>query len=784
MDTRMFDIYVSKAVQLARQMKHEYITAEHLLYVICEDKKFIRAFEECGGNINTLKESLKQHFRKHVSLILNEEFGPEFSIVCKNALNKATEFAKDAGSNKVDTVHILYGISQIHECYACYYIAIQADFDEVLNKMLVYTREEEGGDIPYDDFYEIPTHHLEFPGFGIVISEMIPNIEQIPPYEHIGNGKRHPKKTGNKPWMKYVVNLNEAVKGIKEPLIGREDIIERTMQILCRKYKSNVIYLGDPGVGKTAIVNGLAKMINNGRVPEQLKSATIYSIDIGALVAGTKFRGDFEERLENVIKGLKEIKNPIVYIDEIHTVVGAGGGSDGSLDASNMLKKVLTEGKIKFIGSTTYEEYRKYIEKDKALSRRFKTIDIKEPSIDETIQILKGIKKHYEEYHGVKYTANAIKSAVELSAKYITERFLPDKAIDLLDEAGAYIALKKKDNKTVTVDENTIEEVLSKTCNIPKQTIGANEAKAVCSLEDEMKKEVYGQEEAINEIVRCIKTARAGLNEDNKPVANMLFVGPTGTGKTEVAKVLADKLGIKLIRFDMSEYQEEHTVAKLIGSPAGYVGYDDGGLLTEVIRKNPHCVLLLDEIEKAHPDIYNTLLQVMDNATLTDNKGRKADFRNVIIIMTSNAGAREMGKKTIGFNSSIINDSAMDAEVKRVFSPEFRNRLTKIIKFNPINDEMALMIAEKQFRKLKEKIEAKGVSLRVTKRCYKAIADKGISIETGAREIQRIIDSEVKPLFVDKILLGELSEGTECKLDYINDKFKISVKKQLEKAHH
>lgn len=763
---------VKESIKLAKKLRNEYVTNEHMLYAMTFEDEFQNAFEECGGSIRVLRDSINEYFSTHLDKVYYDGY-PKLSEVAKETVRLATEYAEMEGSKSVGVRHLLLGISQSDESYACYYIALQnIDYEEVLYYLKSYTV---GNKIEKGIIEDIGSgQRIEIPGtgFGIVFSEF--NPQQM--NNKITGRQSSNKEDKDETWRKLLTNLNEAVKEIHEPLVGREDIIERTLQILCRKYKSNAIHLGDPGVGKTAITMGIAKMLNEGNVPEQLKGSTIFSLDMGGLVAGTQFRGEFESRLESIIKGVKTVEKPIIYIDEIHTMVGAGAGSEGSLDASNILKKSLTEGKIKFIGATTYEEYKKNFEKDKALNRRFKSIDVRETSEEETVEILHGIKKYYEDYHTVTYTDEAITSAVKLSAKYITERYLPDKAIDLLDEAGAAIALSRNNSDIIVIDKHKIEEVLSKTCNIPKQTVESNEVKKLAVLEDDMKSEVFGQDTAIKELARCIKTARAGLNDDNKPVASMLFVGPTGTGKTEVARTLAEKTGVKLIRLDMSEYQEKHTVAKMIGSPAGYVGYEDGGQLTELIRKNPHCVLLLDEIEKAHPDIFNALLQIMDNATLTDNQGRKADFRNVVIIMTSNAGARDIGKRGIGFGAEDTGTESMDAELKRVFAPEFRNRITKVIKFNEVSPEMALMIAEKQFKKLKEKVEAKGIKLTVTKRCYKAIADKGTSIETGAREIQRIIDNEVKPLLVDELLFGDLKEGTKCRLDHLKDGFKIYIK--------
>ena len=568
------------------------------------------------------------------------------------------------------------------------------------------------------------------------------------------------------------VNLNEQVKGENsDPLIGREEILERTIQILCRRTKNNPIHVGEPGVGKTAITLGLARLINSGNVPEKLKNAEIFSLDIGAALAGTKYRGDFEERIKKVLNEIELHENPIVYIDEIHNIVGAGAIDGGALDTSNLLKPYLVGGKVKFIGATTFDEYKKYFEKDKALSRRFQTIEVKETSIEETIKIINGLKSNYESYHNVKYTNNAIKIAVELSSKYINDRFLPDKAIDIIDEAGAYASMNRSDLNEVLIDEKVIEDVISRICHIPKNTVEKDEVSSLKDLEKNLEGNIFGQDKAIHEVVRCIKISRAGLNNENKPISSLLFVGPTGVGKTEVAKTLANSLGVKLIRFDMSEYAEKHAAAKLIGAPPGYVGYEEGGLLTDTIRKNPYCVLLLDEVEKAHPDILNVLLQVMDYATLSDNQGRKADFRNVILIMTSNAGAKDIGKSVIGFGERVIQGEAIMEEVKKFFTPEFRNRLDKIVVFNHLNKEMALNIARRELNKFNEQLLKKNVKITFDEECVKFIAKNGTSQEYGAREIIRIINQEIKPMLVDEILFGKLSNGGEIAVTNVDGKF-------------
>lgn len=568
--------------------------------------------------------------------------------------------------------------------------------------------------------------------------------------------------------LQYAVCINDEVKN-SCPLIGREAELERTMQVLCRRQKNNPLHVGEPGVGKTAITYGLAARINEGRVPEKLKNARIYGIDLGSMLAGTQFRGDFEKRLKAVMEELKEEENPILYIDEIHNLVGAGAVNGGSMDASNLLKPYLTDGKLKFIGATTYEEYKKYFSKDKSLVRRFQNIDIKEPTVEETVEILNGLKPYYEKFHHVRYQKGTMEHAASLSEQYINERYLPDKAIDLIDEAGAYLELHPKNKKIQVVDKKLVEEVLAKICRIPKQTVETEERQKLARLERELKGRVFGQEAAVDQLTNAIKLSKAGLSEENKPVGSLLFVGPTGVGKTELAKSVAEVLGIRLVRFDMSEYAEKHTVAKLIGSPAGYVGYEEGGLLTEAIRKNPHCVLLLDEIEKAHSDIYNILLQIMDYATLTDNQGRKADFRSVILIMTSNAGAEKADRASIGFGGRQLNEEGITDEVKRVFRPEFRNRLDRIIIFRPLDAAMADRIVGKEFGNLARKAAEKNVELTLSRACRKYLAAKGVSREYGAREIKRIIGQEIKPLLVDEMLFGRLKKGGSCEVDYDGD---------------
>ncbi|MDS0524175.1 ATP-dependent Clp protease ATP-binding subunit ClpA [Clostridium sp. SHJSY1] len=723
---------LGKMIRFAKDKNHEYITPEHFLYTITFNNSFEQSFKNCNGDINKLRSDLESYLEENIDKILDGD--PIVSSGLNEVLSYGSLQAASSGKEEIELTHILAGIMNLKESFAVFYISSQGiEWTNLLYEMC-----------------EIDDTHKE-------------EIE-----------KTELSEEQNLSWKQYITCLNDRVEETN-PLIGRSKELERTMQILCRRYKNNPIHIGEAGVGKTAITNGLVKLINEGKVPEKLKNSKVFSIDLGTMLAGTQYRGDFEKRFKMIMDGVAKEDKPIIYIDEIHNIVGAGSIGGGSFDASNMLKPYLTEGKIRFIGATTYEEYNKHFASSKSLTRRFQNIDVKEPSIEESIEILNGLKKYYEDYHNVKYGKGTIEHAVTLSDKYINERYLPDKAIDLIDEAGAYRVMNPLNKKIQTVDKKLIEEVLSKICNIPKQTVEGDEVKKLGSLEKKLKSQVFGQDDAIEKVVNAVKLSRAGLNDDNKPVASLLFVGPTGVGKTEIAKELAKTLDIELIRFDMSEYVEKHTVAKLIGAPAGYVGYEEGGLLTDAVRKNPHSVLLLDEIEKAHGDIFNILLQVMDYATLTDNKGRKTDFRNVILIMTSNAGASKLNKSLIGFGERHINTDVINDEVKRTFTPEFRNRLTKGVIFNGLNKSMAIKIVEKQFKILSEKLKNKGIELSLSKACSDFIEEKGTSEEYGAREINRVIDTEIKPLLVDEMLFGKLKKGGKCRVNCINKKVIIEI---------
>lgn len=746
------------AYDMAKANGDELLTPEHVLYKALDYEEFTQVLENCDCNTEELKENLKWYIDEYVSKVEGIETQQSFAM--QQVIIRAANQAIASGHESISIEHIMAAIYDLEESYAAYYLKEQGLEKGTLLFNLCHGSSEELVDLNEEESSEDSTWEEE--------SYLEEEYHEENEYED------RRKLKSSSVLEKYTLNLTKLAreKG-DEPLIGREDILERTVQILCRKTKNNPIHVGEPGVGKTAIILGLAKLINEERVPNKLQGAEIFSLDIGSMLAGTKYRGDFEERIKKVLNEIKNHQNPIVYIDEIHNIVGAGSLGSGSLDASNLLKPYLLEGKIKFIGATTFEEYKKYFEKDKALIRRFQTIQVKEPTVEETIEILKGLKEHYESYHRVKFTEEAINAAVNLSHKYINDRFLPDKALDIIDEAGALSSIEHKEEVPV-IDENIIERTIAKVCNIPQETVEGNEIEALKNMENELKKSIFGQDKAIEQVVRCIKMSRAGLNGDNKPVASMLFVGPTGVGKTEIARTLAKNLGIDLVRFDMSEYMEKHAASKLIGSPPGYVGYEEGGLLTDTIRKKPNCVLLLDEVEKAHSDILNVLLQVMDYATLTDNQGRKADFRNVIIIMTSNAGAKNIGKSVIGFGDREVKGEAIMEEVKKLFSPEFRNRLDKIVIFNHINEAMAMNIARKELENFKLLLLKKNVTMEFYEEVVKYIAEKGTSKEFGAREIIRVINSELKPVLVDEILFGRLSKGGSCKIHFTNGKFQLA----------
>ncbi|MCL2455931.1 MAG: AAA family ATPase [Defluviitaleaceae bacterium] len=727
LDNLVSQIYVV-AVNEARLHGHEYVMPEHFLYsaLMFDDGKEV--VENGGGNSEKIKTDLTHFFEEQLPKKVTA--APMESFAFNQMVDLAAINARNEGKNFVGMTDFLLAIFTLRESFAQYILAKNgASKNNILE-------------------------NLKNPG------EKNNSVDE--------KSEAHLKQ--------YTVDLIDAAEAGKlDPLVGREDILERTIHVLCRRLKNNPVHVGDPGVGKTAIVEGLAQRVAAGSVPKPLKGVKILRIDMGSLVAGTRYRGDFEERLVKLLEAVSKLEKPILYIDEIHTVVGTSAVSGGSMDATSIIKPYLSSGEIRFIGSTTFDEYKKHFEKDRALARRFARIDVAEPSESETIKILQGLRSHYENFHDVKYSDEILEKIVALSTKHMNDRFLPDKAIDVLDEAGVFARLNF--SKPREVSEAAVERVIARAAKVPEKSVNANESIALKNLRDDLCARVFGQEEAVTAITHAIHSARAGLNEPDKPVANLLFVGPTGVGKTEVTKQLAELLGIVLTRFDMSEYQEKHAVARLIGSPPGYVGYEEGGLLTDAIRKNPHCVLLLDEIEKAHADILNVLLQVMDYGSLTDNAGKKADFRNVIIIMTSNAGAREMTRQTIGFDGT-LDAAAADKAVEKIFSPEFRNRLDDVIRFKPVDSAMALQIAKKSVAKLSSKLAAKKVSFTAAKSALTHIASKGLSEKYGAREIIRIVENDVKKLLVEEVLFGELKNGGACKLIFSNNIFKINVMKK------
>ncbi len=729
----------------AKVRTHEYLTPEHILFASLFFESPREILRRCGGDVENLRAKLEDFFKNKLPKAL-ENSEPLQSIGFQNVMDRAVYHTASSQKKELDIGDLLISIYDERESHAAFFL------------------HSEG--VTRIDLLNYIAHGVS------VIPDEAAGKEACKTEEKEGKADQTSKTLA--PFTTELVQ--KARQGELDPLIGREDIIERTIQVLCRRYKNNPVHIGEAGVGKTAITEGLAQRIAQGKVPKPLKNAKIYSLDMGALLAGTRFRGDFEDRLKKVITDLKKIENVILFIDEIHTIVGAGAVSGGSLDASNILKPALTSGKMRCIGSTTYEEYRKYFDKDRALSRRFQPIEIPEPTVDETYQILCGLKDKYEVYHDVAYTDEALHAIADLSAKYINDRHLPDKAIDVLDEAGARTRIFRKDEEgTLTITPREVEKIVAKISRIPEKSVSSSEVVSLKSLDQDLKTQIFGQDGAIDAVVQAIRRSRAGFQNQNKPVASLLFAGPTGVGKTELARQLALTLGIPLHRYDMSEYQEKHTVSRLVGAPPGYVGYEEGGLLTEAIRKMPHSVLLLDEIEKAHSDIFNTLLQVMDYATLTDNNGRKADFRNVIIIMTSNAGAREIGKAQVGFGERRVSGGAVSEAVKRIFAPEFRNRLDGVVLFNGLSKAVVVDIVKKQIREFQEQLAEKKVVLNVPEPVHEWLAEIGFSDEFGAREIARLVQDRIKNFFVDEVLFGKLVCGGTVHAEIANEQIVFNV---------
>ncbi|AKF06861.1 ATP-dependent Clp protease ATP-binding subunit ClpA [Sandaracinus amylolyticus] len=740
-----------KAYEEARRMRHEFVTLEHLLLALCDDPKAAKALDACRANRHKLRKSLAEWLENHLEAVPDEdgdELQPHQTIAVERVLQRAAIHAISSEMKQIDGGSVLVQLFHERDSQAVYLLSQQGVSQFDLKRYVSHGAGPEGDASGAGSFGEGEEDESDDAGLGDEDEEG-------------GGAARDPLKA-------YTVDLNaEAREGRIDPLIGRDLELERTIQVLCRRRKNNPVFVGEPGVGKTAIAEGLALHIVEGKVPEVLRGATIYSLDMGSLLAGTKYRGQFEERLKGVIKKLQEHEDAILFIDEIHTIVGAGATTGSSMDASNILKPALASGKLRCIGSTTFQEYKGSFERDRALARRFQKIDIGEPSIDDSILILEGLRSRYEEHHGVKYLPGTIEASVKLSAKHIVERLLPDKAIDVIDEAGAQDRMRNERTREVTLRD--IERVVAKMARIPEKTVSAGEQERLRDIEADLKRVVYGQDDAIAKIASAIKLSRAGLRTGDKPIGNFLFSGPTGVGKTELARQLAKTLGVELIRFDMSEYQERHTVSRLIGAPPGYVGFDQGGLLTDAIRKQPYAVLLLDEIEKAHPDLFNVLLQVMDHATLTDNNGRKADFRNVVLIMTTNAGAQDMAKRALGFGAGVEGADLSKAKqaIERTFSPEFRNRLDAWVLFGGLSRDVILKVVDKEVGLLRAQIAEKKIELELTSAAREWLADKGYDPAFGARPMGRTVEQFLKKPLAEALLFGPLKEGGTVVFDVV-----------------
>ncbi|MEJ2727785.1 MAG: ATP-dependent Clp protease ATP-binding subunit ClpA [Deltaproteobacteria bacterium] len=728
------------AVKEAKRRRHEYVSIEHILFAILNDTTGIEIIENCGGDVDNLLNSLENFFEEKIERIPEgDDYVLQQTIGFQRVIQRAVNHARSAEKQEVAVSDVLASIFLEKDSHAEYFLR-----HEGVTRL---------------DVLNYISHSVAKDPFADDSSGLV----------RPGKEERDRRQKSN-PLKLFTLNLIElAAEGKLDPLIGREAELERTMQVLCRRRKNNPVFVGDPGVGKTAMAEGLAQKIQKEEVPDLLEGMEIFSLDLGGLLAGTKFRGDFEQRLKGVIAELQKKPKAILFIDEIHTIVGAGATSSGSMDASNILKPVLASGEIRCIGSSTFEEFKNHFEKDRALSRRFEKIEIMEPPVSESIKILKGLRSRYEEHHGIAYTDAALKAAAELSTKYLRDRFLPDKAIDVIDEAGAYIRLSGSTRRK-KINPADIEKIIAKMARVPTQSVSTSDRTKLENLEEGLKKVVFGQDDAISALVTSIKRSRAGLGSPERPVGCFLFTGPTGVGKTEVSLQVARILGVEFMRFDMSEYMEKHAVARLIGAPPGYIGFDQGGLLTDGIRKHPHSVLLMDEIEKAHPDLFNILLQVMDHATLTDNNGRKADFRNVILMMTSNAGSREMSAANIGFGQAHKDAQSKGKKaIEKLFSPEFRNRLDEIITFNALNLDIMEMIVDKFIAELNEQLAIKKVALTISPAVRTWLAKKGHDPTYGARPLARVIQSKIKDRLSDAILFGKLQNGGLVSLDMTGD---------------
>jgi len=735
----------------ARDRNNEFMTVEHLLLALLDNNAAAEVLRACGANLDRLRSELREFLDETTPLLPpNDDRDTQPTLGFQRVLQRAVFHVQSSGKNEVTGANVLVAIFSEQESQAVYFLKKQE-----------ITR-------------------LEVVNF---ISHGISKINEDETGSSEAIGEEEAGEKNQDPLSQFATNLNKlAEQGRIDPLIGRKHELERTVQVLCRRRKNNPLFVGEAGVGKTALAEGLAKKIVDKEVPEILNDCTIYSLDLGALLAGTKYRGDFEKRLKAVINQLKQQEGAILFIDEIHTIIGAGAASGGAMDASNLIKPVLASGELKCIGSTTYQEYRGIFEKDRALTRRFQKIDVSEPTVDETIQILEGLKSRFEEHHEVKYTRQAIRAAVELSDRYINDRHLPDKAIDVIDEAGANQRMQVPSKRKKTIGVKEVESIVAKIARIPPKTVSSSDITTLKNLERDLKLVIYGQDEAIETLSTAIKLSRAGLGNEQKPIGSFLFAGPTGVGKTEVTRQLAKIMGIELIRFDMSEYMERHTVSRLIGAPPGYVGFDHGGLLTEAINKHPHAVLLLDEIEKAHPDVFNLLLQVMDHGTLTDNNGRKADFRNVIIVMTTNAGADRLNRPSIGFSQQDHSTDAMET-IKKFFTPEFRNRLDAIIQFKNLSTGIITQVVDKFLFEFEAQLEEKGVSLVVDDEARTWLAMHGYDPQMGARPMARVIQENIKKPLAEELLFGKLANGGSVHITVEDDKLHMDLESKEELAH-
>ena len=747
MFSKELELSIASLFDKAHEANIQYLTVEHLLLMILNDYEVDEFFKSKTVLTETIKNELNDHIAKNSLKRLDQQKSVQPTLGFQRVLQRAVFHIQSSGQGVVKPINILVAIFSEKESHSVF----------LLNK------------------YKIS--RLDVVSY---LSHGSKKKEQPSDKDKLSSENSDEVNTSKE--NEFLINLNDQVKDNKiDKIIGRKKEIDRLIQILCRRNKNNPLLVGESGVGKTAIAEGLAYLVSKNNEPAIMSGVVGYSLDIAALIAGTKYRGDFEKRLKNVLSFLSNQNNPILFIDEIHTIIGAGSASGGSLDVSNLLKPALGKGEIRCIGSTTFQEFRGIFNQNQALSRRFQKIDIVEPSFDECEEILMGIKDIYEDYHSVKYTDESIKSAVELSSKYINDRFLPDKAIDVVDETGALLNINRKNNKEINVRKSDIEATIAKITKIPEQSITSNDKKSLKNIETNLKRVIFGQDKAVETLSNAIKLSRVGLRDENKTIGSFLFTGPTGVGKTEISKQLSEILGIELIRFDMSEYMERHTVSRLIGAPPGYVGFDQGGLLTEAIVKSPHCVLLLDEIEKAHPDIFNILLQVMDAGVLTDNNGRKSDFRNVILIMTTNIGAELLSKRNIGFSKTTNESDAMNS-LNKLFSPEFRNRLDETIQFNYLDKNVILSIVDKFLTKLQAQLDKKNVEINVSSKVINWIADNGYDKEMGARPMERFISQNIKKPLVDKLLFGSLKSGGLIKLDiekgklkFIDSKTKVKV---------